>query len=220
MEQCEIDFCEKRNKDSSPTNNLQFDNKGFLIVKNLVDVSSFVEPIPKERGMIKFNKEKILSHLDTEPQVPGSLSRYNYFKLKNLHEEIKDKVENIIGKKLYTTYFYDRFYFVNQKLNNHVDRDSCEISVTLNISSYTYEDWPLFIKGSDNVVYKVNTNQGDAVLYKGCERPHWREELKDSRNFLSKLFDKIKGKEIYYHQVFFHYVLADGKRAHFAFDRT
>jgi len=52
-------------------------------------------------------------------------------------------------------------------------------------------------------------------VYKGCERPHWREPMPGSNK---KIFDKKE--ELYYHQIFFHYVLADGERAHCAWDRA
>jgi hypothetical protein len=35
-----------------------------------------------------------------------------------------------------------------------------------------------------------------------------------------KLFGKTPAAEQYYHQIFFHYVLADGQRAHCAWDRA
>ena len=54
---------------------------------------------------------------------------------------------------------------------------------------------------------------GDGLLYKGCERPHWREAMPGK---VKKVFGKKI--ELYYHQIFFHYVLADGQRAHCAGD--
>ena len=35
-----------------------------------------------------------------------------------------------------------------------------------------------------------------------------------------KLFGKKQQEEQYYHQIFFHYVLQDGQRAHCAWDRA
>ena len=43
------------------------------------------------------------------------------------------KLEKHIGRKLYNTYYYDRFYFPGQKLERHADRDACEISVTVHV---------------------------------------------------------------------------------------
>ena len=51
------------------------------------------------------------------------------------------------------------------------------------------------------------------MLYKGCERPHWRDKMPGFTGKKSKqLFGKTPATEQYYHQIFFHYVLQDGQR--------
>ena len=215
MLQENIDYIEKINTGTSPTKNQEFDKNGYLVIKNLYDISSIVELPPKERGQISYNKNGgIISHLDEETQVNGSLSRYNYPKYVHVYNKIKDKIENLIGCELYTTYFYDRFYFKNQELNKHIDRDSCEISISLHISSGPRKiHWPFGIKSCEGKNTEIILNPGDAILYKGCERPHWRKKMPQSFK------DKFILNNTYYHQIFMHYVLANGRRAHFAFDR-
>jgi hypothetical protein len=64
---------------------------------------------------------------------------------------------------------------------------------------------------------------GDGMVYKGCERPHWREAMPGTPlngKKGKKLFGKAQQVEQYYHQIFFHYVLQDGQRAHCAWDRA
>ena len=64
---------------------------------------------------------------------------------------------------------------------------------------------------------------GDGVIYKGCERPHWRDTpcLVLIKRETRKLFGKSTvATDTYYHQIFFHYVLQDGQRAHCAWDRA
>ena len=60
----------------------------------------------------------------------------------------------------------------------------------------------------------VILNPGDGLIYKGCERPHWRDVLPTP--------EKVEDAptKYYYHQIFFHYVLQDGQRAHCAWDRA
>ena len=59
----------------------------------------------------------------------------------------------------------------------------------------------------------VDLEPGDGMVYKGCERPHWRDAMPGT-------FEEMNGHEkFYYHQIFFHYVLQDGIRTHYAFDR-
>ena len=216
----------------SKTNNQIFDSNGFLLLKNFIDVENYMDTnIPKERGCITYSSSKeILNHDPIELQVNGSLSRYNYPIYNNLSNEIKLKIEKIIGKKLYKTYYYDRYYFPGQELKVHVDRPSCEISVTVHLGSNFKSPWLFGIKTpvkfsskdeeiivhdlGDEVYFDLNV--GDAILYKGMQRPHWRNPMPGrKRNFLRKIF---KRQEIYYHQIFFHYVLCDGMYSEYAFD--
>ena len=66
-------------------------------------------------------------------------------------------------------------------------------------------------------IMAVSLNPGDGILYKGCERPHWRNKMP---GFLDTQLHKSKLEELYYHQIFFHYVLQDGYRTNFAYDRS
>jgi hypothetical protein len=139
-------------------------------------------------------------------------------------------LEKELGKKLYNTYYYDRFYFPGQALTRHADRDACEISVTVHISSNLKTPWPIWIKTPDTYADKKKTlitqrgenrsvilNAGDGMVYKGCERPHWREPMptEHTRTWYGKSVEK---EGLYYHQIFFHYVLADGQRVQCAND--
>ena len=227
---------EWKNSGTTWTRNEQFDKDGYYVVKNLWDPKELYDPLPlihKHRGQYSWWGKKLdqFNYQEIEGQVEGSLSRYTYPKYLKVHGGIRKKLEKIIGRDLYETYYYDRFYFPGQKLSNHVDRDACEISVTMHISSNLKEPWALWIKTPDNYSDKKNSHliskgenryiylgSGDAVLYKGCERPHWRDPMP---GLLETSLDYTKGnerKDLYYHQIFFHYVLQDGERAHCAWD--
>ena len=54
------------------------------------------------------------------------------------------------------------------------------------------------------------------MIYKGCERPHWRYMMPGTL----ELSLPTNNKELYYHQIFFHYVLQDGERAQCAWDKV
>ena len=116
-------------------------------------------------------------------------------------------------------------------MTKHADRDACEISVTVHVSTNLKgkdADWPVYIKTPDTYTDKKKTSvlvpgeerslvlkPGDGMVYKGCERPHWRDPMPGKNK-------KVFGKNVepYYHQIFFHYVLQDGERAHCAWDRA
>ena len=218
------------------TRNEFFEKNGYVIIKDLWDPEELYHPVPRERGLMHFygSLDKF-AHNTEEGQVPGSLARYYHPQYKTIHSGIRQKLEKEIGRKLYNTYYYDRFYFPGQPLIKHTDRDACEISVTVNISTNLKEEWPIWIKTPDTYTNEkrdyvlvpgeersVVLDPGDGMLYKGCERPHWRDPMPGTPVGERKkgLFAGKQKEELYYHQIFFHYVLQDGNRAQCAWDKA
>ena len=214
---------EKRNTGTSWTRNEQFDTDGYLVIKDLWNPDELFRPVPDIRGMVEYWGKGLdqFNHKPEEPQVNGSIATYTHPQYRQIHTGIRLKLEKIIGRKLYNSYYYDRYYFSGQELEKHADRDACEISVSVHISSNTTECWPFKIKTVDGEERSLCLEPGDGLIYKGCERPHWRDPLqskyKRKRDRLKNWITR-KNDDTYYHQVFFHYVLADGRRAHCAGD--
>ena len=223
---------EWRNTGTSWTNHLPFEKNGYFVIKGLCDPKKLYHDLPKERGTLKWFGKKLSNYKNygVETQVEGSLSRYLHPQYSKIHNDIRLILEKFIKRKLYNTYYYDRFYFPGQELVRHLDRPACEISVSVHVSSNIKQDWAFYIKTPDG--YKDSSKKevsyygkevsivlkpGDGVVYKGCERPHWRNKMP---GFLDTQLHKSKLEELYYHQIFFHYVLQDGYRTNFAYDRS
>ncbi len=225
----QLAMTEKFNTGTARTNNEEMEKNGYVVVKNLWDPEELYHPVPQERGQINyFGSVDKFQHNPDEQQVPGSLARYTHPQYKTIHNGVRKKIEEVIGRKLYNTYYYDRFYFPGQQLKKHADRDACEISTTIHISTNLEEEWPVWIKTPDTYTDKeksailvpgeersVVLKPGDGLIYKGCERPHWRDAMPGAKQG-KKIFGK--NQEVYYHQIFMHYVLADGQRSHCAND--
>jgi len=81
-------------------------------------------------------------------------------------------MEKETGLELLPTYAFWRMYTVNADLEKHKDRSSCEVSVTVAISS-DGTPWPIYMDGNE-----INMEPGDAAVYLGCEIEHWREKFK------------------------------------------
>ena len=94
------------------------------------------------------------------------------------------KVEIESKLKLYPTYAYWRYYVFGGTLKKHLDRPACEISITSCIKKY--DNWPIIIEHTS-----FELEEGDAVLYPGYNKRHWRPGV-------------YKGEGMA--QVFFHYV--------------
>lgn len=234
MTEEQIAHQERLNTGTSWTNNDTFDRNGYLLLKNFWDPKELYCDPPDERGQYNYwdKNPEHFTHEPVEAQVEGSTSRYWYPQYRQIHTYIRLKLEKIIGRKLYNTYYYDRFYYPGQELLKHADRDACEISVSIHVSTNLEgrdANWPIWIKTPDTYIDNGKTKimvagenhslilkPGDGMLYKGCERPHWREPLPCPRK---RIFSK-NNLDVYYHQIFFHYVLQDGIRAQCAWDRS
>lgn len=199
-----------------------FKQNGFLIIKNIFDPDLMYSEVPEEIGQYNYyGSIDKYCHISEENQVPGSIARYNHPQYKTIHSQIRLKLESVLGEKLYNTYYYDRFYFPGQKLTRHKDRDSCEISVSVQISKTNKDPWPFCLETLYGQEVSCNLEDGWGLVYMGCDVEHWREPLVPTHNKIKKFFDRSK-KDLskdYHHQIFFHYVRANGLRSHFANDQ-
>lgn len=115
---------------------------------------------------------------------------------------LKATIEELSGLKLDPTYSFFRIYRRGNTLTRHVDRPSCEVSVSLNLGPPLESPWPLWVKGPLGSS-AVALEPGDAVLYRGIECEHWREALEA---------DQVT-------QVFLHYVEQGGRYSEWKFDK-
>ena len=230
MTEQQIVLQEKQNTGTAWTHNEKFEKNGYLVIKELWDAKELYHPLPEISGLLNY-WGKNLDQFDYSPvenQVEGSTARYWHPQYRSVHSDIRLKLEEIIGRKLYNTYYYDRFYRSGMELPRHIDRDACEISVSINVSTDLKEPWAFRVKTPDTYTDKDKTEiltpgkwenlylePGDAVLYKCAERPHERIPMPYGKFRFFK-----KRKACYYHNIFFHYVLQDGQRAHCAWDRS
>ena len=96
------------------------------------------------------------------------------------------------GKRLVPTYSYGRIYYNNATLNSHVDRPSCEVSVSINIGGHYKQPWSFWIENKEIVLDK-----SDGIIYLGNEKSHWRNPWKGD-------------KDQWQAQLFLHYVDEEG----------
>ena len=204
-----------------------FERDGFLEVPEIIiDPKNLFTKPPKNHngsrtsGSLKYNLRQEPQYDKDENQVPGSFSVYNNPKYREIHRLVRRVVQNILEIDLHPTYFYERFYYAGQELKRHSDRPACEISVTLQISTNLKEPWDIWFQKPDGKETSIKMKSGDAVIYKGCEREHWRFPMKSNYNILQNKINKLKKKEddTYLHQIFFHYVDAQGPLVHYAYD--
>jgi|TARA_E500000318_G_scaffold33451_1_gene33012 hypothetical protein len=126
-------------------------------------------------------KKKLVSPFEhihgtfNDPKVPNTFSIYGDVLMDTMMIRLQPHLESITGLTLVPTYTYTRLYKYGDILRRHKDRDSCEISFTLNLGG---DSWPIFLeptgeKGKKGV--SINLNAGDLLVYRGVHLEHWRE---------------------------------------------
>ena len=130
-----------------------------------------------------FFDERYISPFTTEfgvwndEQIPETYSQYADIAMETLLVKLKPLMEKESGLKLNETYSYARIYKKGDELKRHKDRYSCEVSTTLNLGG---DEWPIYLEPSgeeEKEGIKVILNQGDMLIYKGCDVEHWRESF-------------------------------------------
>lgn len=114
------------------------------------------------------------------PNNPSQYARYADPLMEVILIDSREAVEAIVGKELLPTYSYSRVYVEGDDLRRHVDRPSCEYSVTVNVAC-DGDPWPIWMQCGDDEPTKVILNPGDAVVYKGRDVHHWRNKMIHTR---------------------------------------
>ena len=205
----------------------KFDRDGYLFVPNAISdpINLYCPPLTDKEGkrLVGTNnyiRDNKIVYEPVESQVNGSMSRYNHPSYRPAHRLILKLIENILEMDLLPTYYFDRFYYKGQELSRHTDRPSCEISATVQVSTNREGAWPIWFQLPDNTEKSVSMKDGDMVIYKGYDIEHWREPLQSKYGRVNKFLNYLQKKvdDTYHHQIFFHYVNAQGPYVHFAYD--
>ena len=113
------------------------------------------------------------------------------------------QIEEVVETKLYPTYSYFRLYKGGDKMPMHIDRPSCEVSVTINIANFGETKNPFCYENEKGEVIEVYQNPGDAFVYLGKEVPHGRYPHSENQVTL---------------QCMLHYVKQNGEHSDLKFD--
>ncbi len=152
----------------------QFEQDKYLVVRQLLRK-------PLREAVYSYAVKKSLSgsmSLD-DGQVPGTPSYYGDMLMEMLLQLFRPHMERLTGKKLYPTYSYFRVYKHGDVLEAHLDRPSCEISLSLTLGFQAAEPWPLVLE-VDNRPIPIKALPGDAIVFRGMELKHWRERFEGS----------------------------------------
>ena len=176
----------------------QFEVNKYVHLKDFLDRDSCAELVTELRRLVDEGKTQ------KDEQCPLSQAIHGASTFDALLEQLTPHFEKASGKRLYPTYAYARLYAPGDELKIHTDRPACEISATVTLG-FEGDVWPIYMgdEGKTNAS-KIEMGVGDAVLYRGMDKHHWREPYKEGK---------------WQAQVFLHYVDADGPNAEWKFDK-
>ena len=180
-----------------------FNKHGYCVIKSAIseELRDFVTQYALFDEQQRFDDREANIH---GAQVPHAHSKYADPSMETMMLHLQKTVQENTGLKLHPTYSYYRVYRTGDILKPHIDRPSCEISVTLcfnySYHSKTYQ-WPLFIEENPVIL-----EPGDMAIYRGCDLKHWRSEFKS------------RDEDAWHVQGFFHYVDVNGTHKEYKFD--
>lgn len=113
-----------------------------------------------------------------DPNVYDSVALYGTEIAEVLSAILTPVYSKMVGKNLAPTYTYMRRYSKHQFLPNHTDRHACQYSMSIDLSWLADQPWDFNIVAQDRETHiELPMMPGDAVIYKGMEVLHGREEL-------------------------------------------
>jgi hypothetical protein len=82
-----------------------------------------------------------------EPGMEGSVEAGSDPLMENVLSGLGPQVEQLTGLELHPTYSFFRLYRKGDRLDRHQDRQSCEVSISVNLGQVSDTPWPLWIAG-------------------------------------------------------------------------
>ena len=151
----------------------EFQTNGFVLIKDFLDSQS-VKTLSKY--LLNCSKQNHFGVEDTP--YTKTLSKYADPVIEVVLEQSLAEVERFTGMQLYPTYSFARIYTGGTYMRPHVDRDACEVSLTVNVATQG-TPCPIWMRALGKTPVCYTLSPGDAVLYKGCEIEHWRDAMPD-----------------------------------------
>jgi hypothetical protein len=173
----------------------QLAQNGYAVVRGFIGGRLLADLYEHALVVGEVLTEVAISREDTvgDHHVPGSPAYYAEPCMELLLDKLRPRVERFTGKRLSPTYSYMRVYQRGAELLPHTDLPACEISVSLALGHRAPKPWPLWIQSNDRA-HPISLEPGDALLYHGIARRHWRRRFRGSHAA----------------QVFLHYVDREG----------
>jgi hypothetical protein len=107
-----------------------------------------------------------------------------------LHDQLADVASRVARRPLKPSYSYTSAYRGGASLGAHMDREQCDYTMSLMVdesSPVGADPWALWFHAPAGR-RSVSMSVSDAVLFRGCELPHWRTEASGNHQQINLLF--------------------------------
>lgn len=124
---------------------------------------------------------------DPAPRVPGRRWIHNEPVAQILHKSLASRLSP--EGRLVPSFNYVAWYEFGAVLPPHTDREQCAMNLSLSLAhsppQLTAKTLVIDVNGHEHA---VDLEPGDAVIYEGCRRRHWRAEVSQGGSLLVALF--------------------------------
>jgi alkylated DNA repair dioxygenase AlkB len=173
----------------------EFLENGFLLLPNFIDREEAIEIGNNYLNFARKYNIKRYSLTVCDQRVASD----EYINYKPIFHLLNSKIEylsGIVEEPLLPTYSYIRTYKTGNHLTPHRDKEACEISLTLHMTSDDNSEYPFYIESLKKERKSIILEPGDAILYLGSEVLHGRPKYVTGYRYV---------------QSFLHYVRANGE---------
>jgi hypothetical protein len=173
-----------------------FWTNGFVVLPSLINSRS-------RSFLYRYAIAKGKRHLEKEEpnQSKDIVAEYAEPVMEELLYWMAPVADDVCGSLVYPTYSYLRLYRSAEILPRHIDRSSCEMTLSICLGYAGASNWPLWIN-TQRGSRRVDLNPGDGVFFRGIEQEHWREPFSGTLSA----------------QLLLHYVRRDGPYAERMYD--
>lgn len=126
-----------------------------------------------------------------DDQSPGRYVAYDEPLTRFVHAQLARTISDVARRVVVPSYNYLAFYQGGATLDPHTDREACEYTLSLSIDAtpdpHTHGAWPIHLMTAAGPV-SFTHDVGDALLFRGRELTHWRDQLPEGYTSSSILF--------------------------------